>query len=151
MPSSISIAPSAPAELLASLDLLQRHAEHIAHGREAVERAERGIRLSPFDRNLYIHYGFLWIGHYARGNYEEALKWARVSASENPAYTSTLRFLIVALAALDRIEEARDGRRLMAQDPGFRLSTFASVTNPFCDPMLREACMSHLRKAGLPE
>jgi adenylate cyclase len=125
---------------------------YLGHGREAVERAERGIRLSPFDRQLYIHYGLLGIGHYASGNYEEALKWARVSASENPAFTSTLRFLIVALAAVDHIEEAREiGRRLMAQDPGFRLSTYASVTNPFCDPVLREACVSHLRKAGLPE
>jgi len=125
---------------------------YMARGREAVERAERAVRLSPFDRNLYIYYGFLSMAHYAAGAYEEALKWARVSASENQAYTSTLRVLAVALAALDRVEEAREiGGRLLAQDPSFRVSTYARTRNPFCDPTLSDACLSHLRKAGLPE
>ena len=150
---SISIAPS-PRARTSLLPGSCRAAtmSYLGRGREAVERAERAIRLSPFDRQLYIHYGLLGIGHYASGNYEEALKWARVSASENPAYHLDAPFLIVALAALDRIEEAREiGRRLLAQDPSFRVSTYASVTNPFCDPTVSEACMSHLRKAGLPE
>jgi len=65
---------------------------------------------------------------------------------------STLRGLIVALAALDRLEEAREiGRRLLAQDPSFRVSIYASITIPFCDPTVREACVAHLRKAELPE
>ncbi|MFL5004446.1 MAG: adenylate/guanylate cyclase domain-containing protein [Microvirga sp.] len=125
---------------------------YLGRGREAIERAERALRLSPFDRDLYVCYGFLAMAHYASGNFEEALRWGRVSASENPGYTSTLRGLIVALAALDRLEEAREiGRRLLAQDPSFRVSIYASITIPFCDPTVREACVAHLRKAELPE
>jgi len=102
---------------------------YLGRGREAIERAERALRLSPFDRDLYVYYGFLAMAHYASGNFEEALRWGRVSASENPGYTSTLRGLIVALAALDRLEEAREiGRRLLAQDPSFRVSIYASIT-----------------------
>ena len=125
---------------------------YLGRGKEAVSRAEHGLRLSPFDQNLYSYYMFLGLAHYADGAYEEALKWARMSASENPAYTATLRLLIATLAALGRTDEARDvGARLLRREPNFRVAAYARTRQPFRCPEIRESYLSHLRKAGLPE
>jgi len=95
---------------------------------------------------------FLGLAHYSAGHYQEALKWGRMSASENSAYTATLRLLIGCLGALGRRDEAREvGARLLQQEPSFRVGTYARTRQPFCEQRLTDMYLSHLRAAGLPE
>ena len=125
---------------------------YLGRGAEAVRHGEQGLQLSPFDQGRAYQYSFLAIAHYANGSYEESLTWARLSVAENPFYTSVRRSVIVALAGLGRLEEAREeAARLLELEPDFRLGAYARVRLPYQHAALRQGCMEHLRAAGLPE
>jgi adenylate cyclase len=124
---------------------------YIGRGEQAVRHAEHALRLSPLDRSLFYYYGLLGLAYYAIGNYAEAVKWASMGASESPRHTANLRYLAAGLAALGRIEEAREaGRKYLEMDPAFRLSTFERTLQPFQVSELKEKHIEHLSKAGLP-
>jgi len=124
---------------------------YIGRSEEAIRHAEHALRLSPFDPALFSYYMFLGIAHYAHGNYDEAVKWGRMSISENPRYTSTLKLLAASLSAQGRILEARTaGEQLLSFEPGFRLATYAA-RQPFRDPHVKASYLGHLLAAGLPE
>ena len=124
---------------------------YIGRGDEAVRHAEHALRLSPLDRSLFYYYALMGLAYYAIGNYAEAVKWASMGANESPRHTANLRYLAAGLAALGRIEEARDaGRKFLELDPAFRLSTFEQTLQPFRVPELKEKYIEHLSKAGLP-
>ena len=125
---------------------------YLGHGEEAIRMAERALRLSPGGSNLYFFYNFMSISHYVAENYEEAIKWARLSEIEHPSFTSNLRGLCAGLAAIGKIEEARESAaRLMALEPDFRLGIYEQTRLPYKTPELRNRILSHLRLAGLPE
>lgn len=125
---------------------------YLGRGEEAVRHAEQGLQLSPFDQGRGYHYSFLAIAHYANGSFEDSLRWARLSVGENPLYTSVRRSVIVALAGLGRLEEARaEAARLLELEPDFRLGAYERVRLPYEQVALRQRCMEHLRIAGLPE
>jgi adenylate cyclase len=125
---------------------------YVGRGELAVKHAEQALRLSPLDRNLFSYYSSLNLAHYARGSYEEAVRWGKLSASENPQYTANLRYLAAALAALDRLDEARSAAAtLMQREPDFRLGKFERTLQPFRDPEMSSRYIQHLRKAGLPD
>ena len=124
---------------------------YIGRGEQAVRHAEHALRLSPLDRSLFYYYGLLGLAYYAIGNYAEAVKWASMGANESPRHTANLRYLAAGLAALGRIEEAREaGRKYLEMDPAFRLSTFERTLQPFQVSELKEKHIEHLSKAGLP-
>jgi adenylate cyclase len=103
------------------------------------------------DRDLFSYYSILSVAHYGSGDYEEAVKWAKMSRNENPLYTANLRYLSAGLAALDRLDEAQEvAASLMLRDPTFRVSTFERTLLPFRIPEIKEKFAEHLRKAGLP-
>ena len=125
---------------------------YVGRAAEAIKHAQHGLRLSPFDQALFSYHNCLSLAHYANGEFEEAAKWARMSDSENPAYTGNLRYLIAALVALDRLDEALDcARRLMDLEPDFRLSEYQRTRLAFRDPEIRIRHVERLRAAGLPE
>lgn len=125
---------------------------YVGQGERAIRHAEHGLWLSPFDQSLFYYYMFLGLAHYSNGTYEDAVKWGRMSASENPLYTANARILSAALAALDRGEEAREvAAGLMRQEPDFRLTRYMQTRQPFRDPDIKARYLEHLRKAGLPE
>jgi adenylate cyclase len=118
---------------------------------EAVRHAEQGLRLSPFDQNLYLTYSILSIAHYANDSFEEAVKWANLSRSDNPAFTANLRTLIAALVALDRWDEVRTVvAELLNLEPGFRLADWEKSRQPFRDPETKAKHVGRLKKSGLP-
>jgi TolB-like protein/tetratricopeptide (TPR) repeat protein len=124
---------------------------YVGRGEEAVRHAEHGLRLSPFDPGLFYYYDVLGMAHYSIDNYSEAVKWLRMSVSENPAYTATPRLLAAALAALDRTEEASAAAAdLMRLDPGFSVSRYERDLQPFRHPEIKARFLHDLRKAGLP-
>jgi adenylate cyclase len=125
---------------------------YLGRGEEAIRMAERALRLSPGGSNLYFFYNFMSMSHYVAGNYDEAIKWARLSEIEHPSFTSNVRGLCASLSAAGKIEEAREtAATLMALEPDFRLSIFEKTRLPYKPPALRKKFMSHLRLAGLPE
>jgi TolB-like protein/class 3 adenylate cyclase len=125
---------------------------YVGRTKDAVEHAERGLRLSPLDRGLFYYYMFLMLSHYADGSYDEAAKWGRLSMNENPTYTATHRFFAASLVAIGKEAEAREIVAAMLQlEPDFHISTYATTRQPFRDPVLRDRLLGHLQKAGFPE
>lgn len=125
---------------------------YLGRCQEAVQFAEHGLRLSPYDRSLFYPYMFLGLAHYAAGAYGEAVKWSRMSYAENALYTATLRPLAAALAALGRSDEAQQvARHLLRLEPSFTLSSYVKRRQPFYDPVIRERFLDHLRLAGFPD
>lgn len=127
---------------------------YIGRTTEAIQHAEHALRLSPSDRSILasVYYVFLCAAHYAHGNYEEAVKWARMAQNENPTYTANYRLFIASLTALDRTTEAEPlVAALMDLEPDFRLGPYERTRQPFKAPLIRSRYMEHLRRAGLPE
>ena len=113
---------------------------YVGRGEEAVRHAERAVRLSPFDQNLYAYYTFLGLAHYTCGAYDEAVKWGRMALSERPMYTANLRILAASLVAHSQPDEARAiAARLMSLEPGFTLDEFDRTLLPFRDRARRAA------------
>jgi adenylate cyclase len=125
---------------------------YIGEAEEAVSRARHALRLSPFDQSLFSFYMFLNLALYAKGEFDESVKWGRMSFNENSLYTANHRILIAGLVGLGRLEEARDvAAKMIAIEPEFRLRTYERTRQPFRDAQIRERYMEHLRTAGLPE
>jgi adenylate cyclase len=125
---------------------------YVGRTEEAIKHAEHALRLSPLDRSLFYSYTFLNLAHYGNGTYEEAVKWGKMSVSENPNYTANLRILTGALVGAGRLEDARDvAARLMRLEPGFRVGVWGRTRLPFRDPEISARYMEHLRAAGLPD
>jgi TolB-like protein/class 3 adenylate cyclase len=123
---------------------------YAGEGRSAIERAERGLRLSPIDTQSFFYLLFLGLAHYVNSTFEESIIWARKSMSLNPRLCSNHRWLIGSLVATGRLDEARCvGQILLDVQPRFRLSSYSK----WCplQPGLRAQLLERLHAAGLPE
>jgi transcriptional regulator with AAA-type ATPase domain/TolB-like protein/tetratricopeptide (TPR) repeat protein len=122
---------------------------YIGDAREAIRRAEQGLRLSPLDLHIFFAHAILGLAFYVANEYEEGNRWGRKAREENPRWTANLRFLAVNLAAAGSLDEAREvGQALLAVEPGFRVDRFIEGY-ALRDP-LRVRFADHLRRAGLP-
>jgi TolB-like protein len=125
---------------------------YLGRGEEAIRMAERGLRLSPKGSGIFYIYHFLAIAHYVAGNYEDALKWARLSDMENPVFSSNVRLLCNILPAVGRIQDAHEmADRLLKIEPDFTLSYYEQKRLPYKAAHIRSRAMRHLFLAGLPE
>ena len=123
---------------------------YTGQAKSAIERAERGLRLSPADKQSFFYLLFLGLAHYVNGTYDEAIIWARKSAALNPRLCSNLRWLIASLVATGKLDEARHfGRVMLEVNPGFRLLAYER----WCPLQLelRKELLARLRLAGLPD
>lgn len=124
---------------------------YIDQGAEAVERAERAIRLSPRDRFAFRYYTALSLSHYTNGSYEEAVYWGHQAINASPGYTASLRFTIASLSASGQMEQAREmARALMQIQPDFRVRSVRE-RHPYRDTDRRDRIANELVLAGLPE
>lgn len=138
---------NAIAHILCALTL-----SYVDRGAEAISHAEYALKLSPMDQLLFFYDNVMACAHLSLGQYTEAVKWARMSASENPKFTANLRILMFALGGAGRIDEARNvARCLMRQEPNFRLDRWVRTRQPFRDDAKRDLYLNYLREAGLPE
>jgi len=125
---------------------------YIGRTEQAIAHTERALELSPFDQSLFYYYMFAGAAHYGHGNYEQAVKWGRLSASENPLYTANHRVLAASLVALSRLDEARSvAASLMKLEPNFRLSLWARTRQPFRNPDVGARYVERLQQAGLSD
>jgi TolB-like protein/Tfp pilus assembly protein PilF len=123
---------------------------YMGEARDAVQRGERALRLSPQDPHIFRTYHFLCIAHYANGSYEEAVHFGNLSFHANPRYTSNSRFTAASLVELGRHEEARAfAANAMTYEPGFRATEMLKRL-PFQDVSRRERYVRQLLDAGIP-
>jgi adenylate cyclase len=124
---------------------------YMGETREARRRADFGLRLSPYDANVFYSYSTVSLASYVAGDYDDAVLWARKSAALNPHFTANLRFLAASLAASGRLDEARQvSTDLLRVHPQFNSRRFAEA-HALRDPDKRRLFGDHLVLAGLPE
>ena len=117
----------------------------------AVEQAERAVRLSPFDPQLYAAFHFLGMAHFVAGRFDEAVVWMRRSSAERPNHNSNLKLLAATLVGLGEVAEARAvARRVLELEPGFRLSQWIRG-RPFRSDATSDLTKGLLREAGIPD
>src|SRR5262249_22782642 len=95
---------------------------YIGDAREAIRRAEQGLRLSPLDPHVFLSHACFCLAFYVAGEHDEGARWGWKAREGNPKYTANLRFLAANLAASGRIDEAREvARELLAVEPSFQV------------------------------
>ena len=124
---------------------------YIGDGESAIDRAQHALALSPLEPYAYYYKTTLTLAHYFNGSYEDSVFWGRKSMAAAPRFTANMRPLIASLAALGRLDEAREvGAALIKQDPGFRVEKFCS-RYPLKRREHRELLAERLLAAGLPK
>ena len=74
---------------------------------KAIERAERALRLSPFDPLRFIAYSPLSTSYFIMGRYAQAAEAARRGIDANPQFHLLRTLEAAALVRLGRLDEAR--------------------------------------------
>jgi adenylate cyclase len=116
---------------------------------EAVSNLENAARLSPRDPNYYAYLlVFAW-AEILQGRYHSALEWARRAVAQPNSGVWGLATLAIALAHMDRCEEAREALdALIEVKPNMEVS-FIAETLPFRRETDRLIFEDGLRRAGL--
>jgi len=124
---------------------------YVGRGDEAVAAAERAMRLSPSDRNMFLFYNVTAWARYAQGSFQEAVRLARMAAKAAPVFTANLRVFIAALVANGDLPEAIEvAAELLRLEPEFSLSAYVRRRQPFRDGPIKVRYIAHLQEAGLP-
>lgn len=144
---AISAGPNNPiAHSLRSVTL-----SFLGRSSEAIAAAEKALRLSPFDEQLFQFFSFLALAFYVDGHFQNAISWAQRSLAENPNYTNTLKILTISKAAMGDVEGAKlSAATLLKKDPGFSLATYRNGPLPFKEAWRSEKLFEHYRIAGIP-
>lgn len=117
---------------------------------DAINWAERALRLSPFDPWAFATYHALALGYFHEGSFEEAARAAYKAVHANPAHSISHMILAATLQRLGSMDSARAAaNRVMTLQPVFRFSRQLSGVN--CAPALAKALAQSLRACGLPE
>ena len=124
---------------------------YVGDSAEGRRRAERALRLSPFDAQIFFTHCALGLAAYTEGDYEAAVAWGRRSYAESHNYTANLRFLAASLAASGQTTEARRFADSLRQlEPGFSVRKFTE-NYAYRDERFRARLAQHLSLAGLPD
>ena len=142
---ALAISPSSSFALFFGSDALA----YAGEAERAIDWAERGLRISPFDRLNYVAYHGLAIGHFLRGHYDEAERAARRAVQSVPSFSVSRSLLAAALAKLGRIDEAKAvALEVLALDPSFSASRFCVTLG--LPTALAEPMADAWSTAGLP-
>ena len=89
----------------------------------AIERANRALRLGPFDSMRWRAYHALAVAYFHAQRYADAADAARNVIDINPVYSLPRSFLVAALIRLGRTEEAKAmAQTVLECDPSFTIS-----------------------------
>jgi TolB-like protein len=93
----------------------------------AIDWAERALRLSPFDRLVYLACHALAVSHFLRGRYEAAASAARRAVRSSPGFSVSHSLLVAPLVRLGQIDEAKaTAKQVLTLQPTFSASKFCS-------------------------
>jgi adenylate cyclase len=113
---------------------------------EAIEWAEKGIRLNPHYPGWYLN--FLGFAYSSAGRYEETLTVMKKALTLTPNLDTHIS-LAVAYSKLGRQEEARaEAAEVLRMSPNFSVNAWGQML-PFKNPADLERSLASLRKAGL--
>ena len=116
----------------------------------AIDRAERALRLSPFDPLNYMSYDALSVARFHMGRFEDARDAARHAIESNPLFSVPQILLAASLVRLGRHEEARIAAAgALALDPTFTIQGYRVTVGHV--PDLFEAFAEVWRQAGIPD
>jgi adenylate cyclase len=116
----------------------------------AIEWAEKGLRLSPFDPFAYGAWHSIAIARFRQGGYEDSADAARKAIQRNPGFSYPRVILAAGLVKLGRIDEAKmEAVRVLALQPGFSIAEFCAANDPA--PEIAVPMTEALRAVGLPE
>jgi TolB-like protein/Flp pilus assembly protein TadD len=116
----------------------------------AIERAQRALRLNPFDSLNHLSYNALAISYFQTERFEEARDVARCSVQLNPRFSVPHALLAAALVRLGRNDDARaEAQWVLTLDPTFTIRRF-SVTAGL-EPAVYASFAQAWQAAGLPE
>lgn len=124
------------------LDLLGDSARGIAE-------MERALRLSPRDPARWHYMGFLSRAHGARGDHETALGWAEQARAFKPGDAEVCFRVILCLANLDRVDEARARRDECERLEAGYMTHRARAWTPYRDEERNDALLAGVRRHGL--
>ena len=116
----------------------------------AIEWAERGMRLSPFDPWTFAALHACILGHFHRGRFADAAAAAHKAILTNPAHSISYMLLAAPLVKLGQLAEAKAAASTVLRlQPNFRYGRQFSGVD--CDPKLAASLSAAIRTAGLPE
>ncbi|WP_306141915.1 winged helix-turn-helix domain-containing protein [Roseibium sp. MMSF_3412] len=119
---------------------------------EAIEQFEIAIRLSPHDPFRWAFYSYRSLAHLFRGEYEDAVSWARKSVQIPNAQYWAKAHLVAALGLLGETDQAtRAIRDLTRLKPEFSIDFAREHLFYLKKEDQIETYMEGLRKAGLRE
>ncbi|MBO0740348.1 MAG: hypothetical protein J2P51_02835 [Hyphomicrobiaceae bacterium] len=122
----------------------------LGQGEEAVQAAERALRLSPLDPRRSYHDCLVASIYCAANQFDRAIDLSKRSLRVNRLHSSTLRTLICALALSDRIPEARQmTAELMKLEPNLTVSGYLA-RHPAALFQTGQTWARALRLAGVP-
>ena len=116
----------------------------------AIEWAERGLRLSPFDPWRSSALVGLAFAYFHRARYEDALAAALKATQISPGFSTSHMLRAASLAKIGRTDEAKaSAARVLELQPGFRYSRFLAGVG--CTSPLAASLSEALHSAGLPQ
>jgi adenylate cyclase len=116
----------------------------------AIERAQRALRLGPFDSLRWRAHHALAVAYFHCQRYADAADAARNAIDGNPVYSIPRAFLTAALIRLGRAEEARAmAKTVLECDPSFTISGTSRYSE--LEPAVFRPMADSWREAGLPE
>ena len=117
----------------------------------AIEHANRAMRLSPQDAQVFVMQFAIGLAHFFAGRFSEALVWAEMAGRAQPDHAPSIA-LVAASGALVDNRSATGGAivRLRQLMPGLRASVLKDFV-PIRRPEHFSLWADGLRKAGLPE
>ncbi len=115
----------------------------------AIERAQRALKLSPFDSLNHLSYQALAGANFHLKRFNEACEAARQAVELNPSFSVPYAYLTGALIRLGRNDEARAAAQsVLKLDPGFSICRFSVIVG--VNPKVFSAFADAWREAGLP-
>jgi len=117
----------------------------------AIEHFKRSIRLNPIDPEKGFAVGGLSLAYIEKGDYSEALSYARQTKRAMPRWLSGWVFGAVAAAYCGKVEEAREAvSKILTISPGYSIAS-RTASSPNRDSWVEDRIAHVLRRAGLPE
>lgn len=116
----------------------------------AIERAERSLRLSPFDSFNFRAHHALAIAHFSRQQYKDAIDAARNAVDYNPSSSIARAVLGAALLRAGRAAEGKAAAQgALECEPTFTIRGFSRVVD--IEPVVFRPFAEAWREIGLPE
>jgi TolB-like protein len=129
---------------------------YLSHGlafagqdRDAIEKADEAIRLSPLDPEMAFFFGGKAVAHYTAGRYADSLRWSNDLLQLRPGFQGAQRMRCASLAQVGRVEDARVLlSEIRSKHPQISIK-WIRANVPYQTPELMERFLDGMRKAGL--